>query len=425
MRSPRSRFEMTCRIGAFAALGWLLGTSLMPSNGRSAERASSADIETRLAAWTRRAPSVALHGDFTVTPSAWATDWLSALARSGHVVTWSGSPPALAMTAEALVDPRGGARIDVAAPQGTRVALRDDVSAIDSIRVANLGGSVTAPVVVGRVVANSGGQIASAAVPDSMRLRSIVVIGAAGWEGKFIVTALEERGWPVIARFSVAPNVDVAQSASLTLDTAHIAAVIAVDTSIQTLGGSVERFVRSGGGLILAGPSSLASAAAALAPGSLGARVRPAVVPADTIGLGSTGFYPVAALKPDAISLERRTAGVAVAARRVGAGRVLQVGYDDSWRWRMAGAAGSENAHREWWSRLVSAVAYAPPVAASRAALADQGAPLASLVDRLGPARVSAASAATRPPLDRRIWLALIMILLLTEWASRRLRGLK
>lgn len=424
MRLLRSRFELACRIGAFGLLGWLLGASLIPSSGRRVERATTAQIESRLASWTRSPATTALHGDFNAAPSARAIDWLAALKRSGHVVTWSGSPPALALSAEALADPRGGARVDVAAPAGAHIAVRDDASAIDSIRVGSLGGSITAPVIVGRVSASSAGETASADVPDSTRLRSIIVLGAAGWEGKFIVAALEERGWPVVPRFTVAPSVDVTPAGMLALDTARVAAVVVVDTSLQSLGGAIERYVRSGGGLILAGPAAMTSLSD-LAPGSVLPRVRPAVLPADTIGLGSTGFYPVAALKSDAVVLERRSAGIAVAARRVGAGRVIQLGYDDSWRWRMAGAAGSENAHREWWSRLISAVAYAPPFADESSTSTTRSAPLATLVDRLGVARATSPAGSGRGPMDRRLLFAAMMILLLLEWASRRLRGLK
>jgi len=40
MRSPRSRFEIACRVAAFALLGWLLGSSVIPSTPPSLERAS-------------------------------------------------------------------------------------------------------------------------------------------------------------------------------------------------------------------------------------------------------------------------------------------------------------------------------------------------------------------------------------------------
>src|SRR5207244_181517 len=129
MRLPRSRFEWACRVAAFALLGWLFGTSVIPPTPRTVERASTSQIAARLPAWTRAAPGVALHGDLTTTPAPWVSDWLSALGHSGHIVTWSGSPPPVTITAEALSDPRGGARIDVAAPAGLAVALRDDASA--------------------------------------------------------------------------------------------------------------------------------------------------------------------------------------------------------------------------------------------------------------------------------------------------------
>lgn len=423
MPSRRSRFETGCRIGAFALVGWLLGGSLIPSTGRRVEQASSPEIGARLDAWTRTAGNVAIHATLPSTPEGWVVDWLSALAHSGRVVTWSGSPPAVAMSVEPIADPNGGARVDVAAPDGGVVSLRDDASPIDSVRIASLGGTIVTPIAVGTVRGQLGAQRMSAPADDSARTRAVMVVGAAGWEGKYIVSALEECGWPVIARFTVAPNVDVTQGAIQSLDTSRVSAVIAIDSTVQSLGPALERYVRSGGGLVLAGPSARANVVASLAPGSLGARTRPNVKPADTVRLGSTGFYPVSRMTSDGIALERRAEGVAVAARRVDAGRVIQVGYDDSWRWRMAGANGSEAAHREWWSRVVAAVAYVPggPPPASRA---EETAPVAYLVDRLGPARAAPPSAPAAP-VDRRIIITLIMILLLVEWASRRLRGLR
>lgn len=412
-------------MGAFALLGWLIGTSVFPASGRRVERATHLDVESKLARWTRLPSSVLLHSDFTSTPSAAAIDWLSALRRSGHVVTWSGSPPAIALTAEASGDPRGGARIEVAAPADERVVLRDDASIIDSLHVARFGGSVTAPMIVGNVTANVAGEIATAVVPDSSPTRAVVVIGAAGWEGKYVAAAIEERGWPVITRFSVAPNVQVGTSGDLQLDTSRVAAVVAIDTVVQRSWPAVERFVRMGGGLVLAGPSSLAPSAASIAPGATGTRFQPTVLPRDTIVLGSTGFFPVSTLKPDAVALERRVGGVAIAARRIGAGRVIQLGYDDSWRWRMAGPTGSENAHREWWARVIGAVAYVPDPSAVADVVQASSAPMALLVDRVGLPRASAPAGARRAPVDRRLILAFIMILLLAEWSSRRLRGLK
>ena len=79
--------------------------------GRRLERASVNAIAVRLPAWTRAPTNVLLHADLVTTPEAWIVDWLAALQHSGHAVTWSGSPPAVAMSSEALADPRGSVRI--------------------------------------------------------------------------------------------------------------------------------------------------------------------------------------------------------------------------------------------------------------------------------------------------------------------------
>ena len=209
MRSRRSRFEVACRVAAFGLLGWLLGAALFPSPDRRTESASATDLAARLGAWTRASPATALHGDFAVAPPSWELAWLAALKRSGHAVSWSGAPPAVAMSVEPLADPAGGSRIDIAAPPGTSVLVRDAEGMIDSVRVARLGASVIGPDVVAQVVGVGAGQRFGVPAPDSPTPRAIVVVGSASWEGKFIASALEERGWTVIAHFSVAPNVVV------------------------------------------------------------------------------------------------------------------------------------------------------------------------------------------------------------------------
>jgi hypothetical protein len=424
MRSRRRRFETACRVGAFAVLGWLLGTTIVPLKRGRVERLTNADLADRLPDVTKSAVNLAIHVTMPVTPEPWQVAWLHALDHSGRALSWSGSPPAVAMSVEPISDPAGGVRVDVAAPAGSVVTLRDDASVIDSLRVSDLGGTVATPIAAGSIRGAVGGQRFAAPVNDSVNLRSVMVVGAAGWEGKYIVSALEERGWNVNARFSVAPNVEVTEGTIASLDTGRVAVLVAIDSTVQSLGGAVERFVRSGGGLIIAGPAARAKNLASLAPGTIAARTRPNVKPSDTVSLGSTGFYPVS-LKGESVSLEKRPEGVAVAARRVGAGRVIQVGYDDSWRWRMAGGPGSERAHREWWARLVASAAYTPAIATSAAALdAGAAAPLASLTGRLGPARELSADLPSRP-IDRRWLLALMTALLLAEWASRRLRGLR
>src|SRR6185437_16402071 len=130
----------------------------------------------------------------------------------------------------------------------------------------------------------------------------------------------------------------------------------------------------------------------------------------DTLVLASAGWVPVDALKPDAEIVQRRGPGIAIAARRVGAGRVLQVGYDETWRWRMAGGPGSAAQHRAWWAGIVSAIAYAPS-ASDSAPTASQflAAPRAEVTQALGEPRASPLTMRGRWP-DPRWLLAAIFL---------------
>jgi hypothetical protein len=368
-----------------------------------------------------RAPDELIHLDATTSPPAWATDWLAAVARAGSPVSWSGAAPATALSVQAVATPRHAVRIDVAAPAGSVARISDDAGEVDRVTIADLGATVVAPSIDGTVSVDAAGQAMHSAAPPIALRRNVMVVGAAGWEGKFIVAALEESGWSVMPRFAVAPGVDVTSGTSAILDTSKIGVVIALDSSVRVLGTALDRFVRSGGGLILAGPAAAAPTVADLAAGHVGPRTRPVLQVRDTMRLGTTGFYPVVGLRPGAIALDRRVGGIAVAAMRVGAGRVLQAGYDDSWRWRLAGVAGSDEAHRQWWTRAVESAAYVP--AARRSVDVAAAAPLAYLIDRLGARRP--APRTPGPGVDPRILMALIMILLLTEWTSRRLRGFR
>ncbi len=423
MRSRRSRLELGCRIAAFALIGWLIGTSLFPPRPIRTERAAAATIAPRLAAWTRMPPASELHVDLDTVPDPWIVDWLAALRASGHIVRWSGSPSPAAIVAEPVGDPRAHVRVGVASPNGASVVLSDDAALIDTMHVASLGALESVPLVVGALHASVGGQSLEIARPAAVRSRAVFVVGRASWEGKYVATALEEDGWSVIARFAVAPGVEVTEGAPM-LDTSRVAAVIALDSTVSRLGGALAGYVRDGGGLILAGTAASAANVRAVAPGVVGGRIRHIVQPAQSIALGATGFYPVTSLAENAVPLERRDGVVAVAVRRIDAGRVMQVGYDDTWRWRMAGAEGSVDAHRTWWSRVVDAVAYVPasPDRAQRASA--RAAPVARLVERLGPPASASRSNTSGGP-DRRILLTLIMICLLQEWSSRRLRGLR
>jgi len=114
-----------------------------------------------------------------------------------------------------------------------------------------------------------------------------------------------------------------------------------------------------------------------------------------------------------------------IAARRLDAGRVMQLGYDETWRWRMGGGDESAAAHRAWWSRLVAAVAYAPLVPRGSRLTSVDETPLASLVDAIGPSTPMEGRTSPHRDSTRLDWMLFILIAasLLTEWTSRRLRG--
>jgi hypothetical protein len=260
------------------------------------------------------------------------------------------------------------------------------------------------------------------------------VLGRAGWEAKFVVAALEEAGWTVDARIPLAPGVVVRQGSAAAPDTAHDAAVVALDSSALTFAGpsasssgrALAAYVRSGGGLVLAGEAASLPAFSALAagvatapePGLAGALATAAPRRALTL-------RPIARPRADAVIVERRGAQVAAAARRVGTGRVLQIGYDDSWRWRMEGDDEAAAAHRAWWSAVVASVAYAPATVDSMPVL--DGAPYAHALRALGPPSASHEPAVEKrgaPAEPLRLWILLLTAAaLLAEWASRRLRG--
>jgi hypothetical protein len=127
------------------------------------------------------------------------------------------------------------------------------------------------------------------------------------------------------------------------------------------------------------------------------------------------------ALRSDAVPVEYRDTHVAVAGRRVERGRVVIIGYRDTWRWRMGGGAGAVQQHRAWWSDLVASVAYAGRVRRNLTGIDE--APYAHLVERLGAPLAPAARGPARvePPVS--LLFTLFAAGLLLNWTSRRLRG--
>jgi hypothetical protein len=421
----RRSLELAARAFALALLAWMLVRSAAPRDlAEVHERTDSSALRAALVAWTLAPEPTSVHVSAAVAPAAPEREWLRALARAGVRVSWSGSSiPATAIEIAARTDPAGGARAYVTAPAGSRATLSDAVGLIDTLDFAAGANALSLPVTAGTLDLLLRGQHARAAAPDSILPRQVVVLGRAGWEGKFVMAALEERGWKVSSRLRVGPNVFITQGTPLALDTAHTGAVIALDSSAASYASAIAAFERSGGGVVLAGDAPLATSLRALAPGRTGPRVAAASLSfANATPRRALGFFPIVALASDAVPLESRDGRVIAAARRAGAGRVVQLGYDETWRWRLAGSGGAPAAHRDYWSAVVSAAAYraAKPIAGARA---SDAAPLASLYADLGAPSVPRAA-----PLHISAGLSWWMfapfaLLLLAEWSSRRLRG--
>ena len=109
---------------------------------------------------------------------------------------------------------------------------------------------------------------------DSLALKPVLVLGAAGWESKFTIAALEERGWRVASRVRVAPNVDVTQGPLGAIDTARYSAVIALDSTAASSATAIARYAREGGGVDPRWQLLLALVAcSSIAPGDVGRRI--------------------------------------------------------------------------------------------------------------------------------------------------------
>jgi len=420
--------ERILRALAITLLAAALVAAIRVARHGAAEASDTAHLRTALARWSTVATPVRTRVRLDHPPGVVERDWLSALPRAGTSVAWSG-PNLLptALNAEPIADPAKGIAVDVAAPAAATVMLRDTLGPLDSSRASATGVRFTVPGVRGALEATVGPVAARAALRDSLALHRLLVLGRAQWETKFTIAALEERGWQVDAHIVVSPKGrgDVRQGDIKELDTARYSAVLAIDTTAARYGARIAQFVRQGGGLLLWAPAAEAPALAALAPGAPGTLI-PAGdrAPSDSAPREVLEVVPIIGLRPDAIVLERRGDVVTLAARRVGPGRVVETGYTDSWRWRMAGGDAAPAEQRTWLALLVAGVAYTGRFGV--AAPPTDVAPLATLIDRLGPPTPGAGAGGIWDPMSVMRWaFGLAVAALLVEWSSRRLRGVK
>jgi hypothetical protein len=426
MRSPdsvRSIGEGALRGVSLAALVVLairlwLGTTAVEGSAV----VGSAALDSALSAWSAEAPPVAVLNAATV-PERRQRDWLVALRRAGTAVSW--------MTADSL----GGALVMEPGPipavaghvtalgaPGSPLSLTDELGPLDSVTAGTEGVATWRANPIGAVRARVNSAFATARARDSMVTRAVLVVGEVGWESKFVTAALEEDGWSVAARVTVAPSATVRQGSSVAIDTGTLSAIVVLDSTSSLDANAVTRFVNEGGGIVAAGAGTRHPAIRSLLPrsgraieGAVGALLGPS--PRD--GLDAKTFTVSAGVVP----LERRRGSPVVVGRRVGAGRVVGLGYDDTWRLRMTSPNdAAPEAHRAWWSSLVAGVAHSRLTARSVETVDE--APLAATVDALGPPvnQGEFPSQRARFPWDAVLAAAAAAGLLL-EWLSRRLRG--
>jgi hypothetical protein len=327
--------------------------------------------------------------------------------------------------AQSIASPTGGTKVFVAAPTGSSVVVSDDVGPIDTVRAQNTGSMLALNATPDRLTARVNGSVASSGAPDSVALHRVLVIANAGWESKFAVAALEEEGWKVDESIRVAPGVDVTQGSFASIDTSRYSAVVALDGASTPYATRILAFAQMGGGVVLAPQAASLDAMASLRAGSVGRAETRQSPRAGSITIGTVALAPITPLRSDAVVVERRGGVVALAARRIGAGRVLQSGYEDTWQLRTGGADESVRDHRQLWTGLVSRVAYAPRAPRPAVAASEDRAPMIGLVAALGP-NARARTTANLPSGQSGAMLllfALLALALIGEVASRRLRG--
>ncbi|HEX6250893.1 MAG TPA: hypothetical protein VFZ56_05620 [Gemmatimonadaceae bacterium] len=422
MRSPidARSFEWGARALLFATVLALLWRVWSPPPVAGNEAVTSDGLAGALQRWTTGPAPGRASLRIERLPSPAERDWLAAVVRAGSDVEWHGSLDAIAVEALASAEPQHSYVIRATGAPGSGLTVTDGAREIAAIEAREGAASVRTTVLSGPVSVNGRVGRASAARPRARRIGRVAVIGPAGWETKFVIAALEERGWNVESRVAVGPAVTVGTLRGATLDTSRYSAVVVVQ---QLAGGSaaeLARFVRTGGGLIATGGAirdrSLASLLPARPGRSLGARDS-AVVTREALG-GLT-----LAPGPRAAVLEARAEAPVVAAGRVGNGRVIVAGYSDTWQWRMRGDDSSLEAHRDWWSAVVGAAAYAPDTAES--VHSPESAPLAAWHAALGPpgAAEPLLLRGRRLPVEALLF-ALAALALLSEIVSRRRRSL-
>jgi hypothetical protein len=420
------------------SVGLMLWRLLTPAPVRPFATTVSANgaLEASLATLVRaRTDSIDVTIAGAPTPAVRAT--LRALRASGrHVeIRADHALPAVAMSLESEWRASGGTRLTVASDSAIAIVARDAAGLLDSIPLDTSGLQLrTGPVQsVVRVETPVLRALSSPLVASEPVVARVLIAGAASWESKFVTAALEEAGWPMDVAVSLAPRVTVGQGAARVPSRARHAIVIVLPGAPSSVTTALPAFVRQGGGVVLVGDAARLESVAMLRAGAPGSMVagEPGAEASERPRHG-LDVVPITSLVRSAVPLEWRDGRVTLAARRIGAGRVVQVGYENSWIWRMAGGDDAPAAHRRWWSALLSGIV---PVSAPRLSVTVDAehdtldaAPLAALVRDLGRPITSRAAVRVQAPafasaLDLRWLLALALASFVGAWVIRRWRG--
>ncbi len=417
----RRRVEWALRVALVAVLAFTLSRSLpRAAGGANVVGMKTSDFDRDIRSIiSSDASEISLGVDAAISRTQ--RDLLRAVRGAGTKVTWHGDVPSMAIEVSRERDPFADGRVALVSGSDAPLAVSDSAGPIDTLRATS--GTIEAGTLVGSVRAVRGGFFARGAVPKPTDRRAVLVLGRVGWEVKFVAAALTEAGWTVRSSSPAAPTVVVQDDALQPIDTARYDAIIALDSTASTYAAQISRFVLQGGGLVALGSALDVRSVQELAPADVGDRQPGRILLTDdTI---TTRDLPTRALinvRNDAVALGREKNGIVLAAHRVGLGRVLAVGYDETWRLRMLGGESGPAIHREWWSHAAAAVAparEAPVIAGS-----GDAAPRAAIVDELGPP--GAAVETTRRIVSDALPFALLIVIvgtLLVETASRRFRG--
>jgi hypothetical protein len=424
---------------ALVCVALLLWRALASSASDRVGAAVSADgtLDTSLATLLRARTetiSVALAG----VPDARARAVLRALRGSGHVIRLTTSRPlsSTAVTAEDEWRALGGTRIQAVSSDSVTAAVSDGAGLLDTLSLGAAGGRTRSGPLQGALhMTASASRAGVGSLRATMPLAArVLVVGDASWESRFVVAALEEDGWPVDLGLSLSPKVTIEQGSTRAPSIARHAVVIVLSGAPASAVAALPAFVRAGGGVIIVGDAARIAGLAVLRAGTPSVAVAgEAGAEASTTPRDGLDLDPIGVLSPGSVALERRDGRVAVAARRIGAGRVVQVGYQNSWLWRMAGNDDAPVAHRRWWTALASSVIAlrAPVRDVSLDAEHDtlDAAPVSALARDIGlptiqDAAVVSSSRSFGASLDPRWLLVLALVSLVASWTLRRWRGL-